>query len=118
VDCPVCHTALEVSEYTCPACALTLRGRFLLPRLARLDAEQQQLAEQLILAGGNLTELAREQGISHPTLRKRLDSLIAALQALRAEDERRTGELLTAVEQGTMAPEFAARLIREQNGGA
>ncbi len=102
----------------CSACGLSYEGRFGLPRLARLDPGQQRLAEQILLAAGNLKEVAGTLEVSYPTLRKRLDALILALGELRAADEDRTAALLDGVEAGTRTAEEAARLIKEMNGGA
>ena len=116
--CPECSSDLEVTGFHCPACRVSLSGRFLLPRLARLEAADLNLAEQLLLAGGNLTLVAGEQAVSYPTLRKRVDRLIERLQMLRQADERRQMELLENIERSEMTPEQAARLIREADGGA
>ncbi len=89
-----------------------------MPRLARLSPDQQRLAEALLDHGGNLKETAASLEVSYPTLRKRLDALVAALEMLRARDEARTRALLEAVEAGELAAEEAARLITEMNGGA
>lgn len=89
-----------------------------MPRLARLDTDQQHLVEQLVLAAGNLKEVAGELEISYPTLRKRLDRLIAGLRALRAQDDMRIADFLGAVEAGKMTAETATRLIRELHGQA
>jgi hypothetical protein len=74
------------------------------------------MAEALVLAGGNLKQVAKTIDISYPTLRRRLDDMIAALATLRHEDETRAQVLLDDVEAGRMTPEAAARLIREMNG--
>jgi hypothetical protein len=92
-------------------------GNFSLPRLARLSPAQQHLAEQLVLAAGNLKLMAASLEVSYPTLRKRLDELVEALARLRTDDDARTAELLKAVEAGDMKPETAARSIKELKGG-
>jgi hypothetical protein len=93
-------------------------GGFELPRLARLGAEQQRLVERIVLAAGNLKDVAAEVEISYPTLRKRIDGLIEALSDLRDRDDERTKRLLDGVERGATSAEQAARLIKEMNGGA
>ena len=112
-----CHSNLSIEALACTTCGVSYAGRFALPRLARLSADHQQLAEQLVLAAGNLKQMAASLEISYPTLRKRLDDLVAALEALRVTDDSVTAELLDEVEQGRTTPESAARLIRELNGG-
>ena len=116
--CLTCLHPVEIEQVHCPACNLRYSGRFALPRLARLAPEHQHMAEMLVLSAGNLKEMASVLDLSYPTLRKRLDALIGALQALRAEDDERIKELLDGVEAGTMKAEEAARLIKELNGGA
>ena len=118
VNCPNCIRQLEIARLRCTACGLSYEGSFSVPRLARLAPEQQRLAEQIILAGGNLKEVARGMDVSYPTLRKRLDALIVALRDLRNEDETRAKSLLDEVEAGRLPPEAAARLIKEMSGGA
>ena len=115
--CLNCQQQLAIERLRCSACALGYEGRFSLPRLARLTAEQQQLAERLLLAGGNLKEVALAEGVSYPTLRKRLDALIEGLQALRDEDEAASSHLLGEVEAKRMKPEEATRLMKEMGGG-
>ena len=116
--CGNCGIGLEVERVRCPACRLAYEGSFHLPRLARLEAGHQRLAEQILLSAGNLKEVAGVLEVSYPTLRKRIDVLIQALEALRGEDDALGRRYLEAVEKGAMAPEEAARRIKELNGGA
>ncbi len=117
-QCVNCYNVLAAERLHCSACGLSYEGRFGLPRLARLGPAEQDLAERVLLAAGNLKEVARIIEISYPTLRKRLDALILRLGALRDADETRTLALLDEVEAGTRRAEEAARLIKEMNGGA
>ena len=114
--CAHCHGALEVARLTCPACRLAYEGAFHLPRLARLEPDHQQLVEQIVLAAGNLKEVAGMVEVSYPTLRRRVDGLIAALNRLVDQDEVRADALLGEVEAGTLSPAAAARLIQELQG--
>lgn len=54
--------------------------------LAALEEEDLQFLRRFLLASGSLKALAEEYGVSYPTLRARLDRLIAKVQA--AEDPR------------------------------
>ena len=116
--CLSCRSVVEIARVSCPVCELDYEGRFHLPRLARLEPAQQHMVEQIVLAAGNLKEVAGNLEISYPTLRKRLDALIQAVHRLRTEDEARAETLLDAVEAGKMTPEAASRLINELSGGA
>ena len=116
--CVNCHNALVAERLHCSACGLSYEGRFGLPRLARLGPAEQNLAERVLLAAGNLKEVARTIEVSYPTLRKRLDALILRLRELREADAVRIRNLLDEVEAGTRSAEEAARLIEEMSGVA
>ncbi|HUF10802.1 MAG TPA: DUF2089 family protein [Rhodothermales bacterium] len=115
--CLKCDGPLEPIRLACERCGIEISGRFETSRLTRLSGEHQDLAERILLSGGNLKEVAEAVGVSYPTLRKRVDELIAALEALRKSDQRRADAFLEAVENGNMRPEEAARRIGEMGGG-
>lgn len=117
IDCLNCGTPLRVERVRCPACGLAHEGRFELPRLARLKPAEQKLVEDIVLAAGNLKQVAEGRDVSYPTLRKRVDALVRALEDLASEDRARCESLLDEVEAGRATPEEAARLIKELNGG-
>jgi hypothetical protein len=89
-----------------------------MPRLARLSTEQQRMVEELVLNHGNLKAVAEAFDVSYPTLRKRLTEVSEALDELRQQDRAATEKLLERVAKKQLAPETAARLIREMSGGA
>lgn len=93
-----------------------MSGDFNLPRLVRLSPENRRLAEQLLLSGGNLKNMGEDMGISHPTLRKRVDDMIRELQTLRQEDDKRIEDILGKIERGEIKPEEGLRHIKEVNG--
>jgi hypothetical protein len=51
------------------------------PWLQALDDDDVQFLKRFLLASGSLKELAESYGVSYPTLRGRLDRLIAKVQA-------------------------------------
>ncbi len=53
-----------------------------------LSAEDLQFIRRFILASGSLKAVAQEYGVSYPTVRLRLDRLIAKIQALEDSRER------------------------------
>ena len=68
MHCSVCDGLLQVREMVCPACEMHLSGDFSFPRLLRLSSKNLVLGEALILAGGNLKELAIQQCASVLTI--------------------------------------------------
>jgi hypothetical protein len=77
--CPICSGELAVTRLHCRACGTTLEGDFNVGRFARLSREQFALLESFLRSRGNLKEMERELGISYPTVRARVDTLLRAL---------------------------------------
>jgi hypothetical protein len=77
--CPVCTNELTITRLHCRACGSALEGEFGVGRFGRLDREQMRLLESFLRSRGNLKEMERELGISYPTVRGRVDSLVRAL---------------------------------------
>jgi len=91
-NCPSCNGQLLVKRLACPECATEVEGCYQLPALASLDAEDQRFIIQFVESSGSLKEMARLLGVSYPTVRNRLDEIIARVVGARAlgedEDER------------------------------
>jgi len=77
--CPVCSGELTITRLHCRSCGTALEGEFGPGRFGRLDREQLSLLESFLRSRGNLKEMERELGISYPTVRARVDSLVRAL---------------------------------------
>ena len=112
-SCPYCQQAMTVSRMTCHACSIAVEGTFPTPRLANLPFEHQRFIEMFVLAGGNLKEIAEQTGVSYPTVRSRLDKIIAALREEIGRTQKRKGSILDAVSEGKLSPDAAAKLIKE-----
>jgi hypothetical protein len=80
IMCPSCSSGLNVSQLTCPSCSTHVSGTFSLPALVRLPEDDQAFILQFFLTSGSLKEMASRLGISYPTVRNRLDDLIAKLK--------------------------------------
>jgi hypothetical protein len=85
--CPVCEGELLISRLHCRSCGTALEGEFGVGRFGRLSKEQLALLESFLRARGNLKEMERELGISYPTVRGRVDTLVRAL-GLGGENDR------------------------------
>ncbi len=120
--CPVCGDALVVSELHCHGCGTRISGGFELCRFCKLPPDQRSFAEVFIKNRGNIREVERELGISYPTVRSRLETLIRALgypvsqDSGRERDETMATEarkkILNRLEDGEITPQEAAKLLR------
>ncbi|MGB4326771.1 MAG: DUF2089 domain-containing protein [Bacillota bacterium] len=108
--CPVCSQPMEVTELECPVCHTKISGNFQLCKFCSLTPEQKGFAEVFIKNRGNIKEVERELGISYPTVRSRLESLIRALGYAVDEEEG------TYADQETYAEERKIILDRLDSG--
>jgi len=83
IVCPSCQGLLKVQHLACETCGTTVGGIFDLPILAQLPREDQDFIVRLIEASGSLKKMARVYGVSYPTMRNRLDSLIERIAQIR-----------------------------------
>lgn len=80
-QCPYCHAGMRVSTMTCDHCRVAIEAEFPRTRLGQLPLEHQRFIEIFILASGSLKEIAAQTGVSYPTVRARLDRIIADLRS-------------------------------------
>ena len=110
--CPYCQQAMTVSRMTCHACEIAVEAVFPTARLANLPTEHQRFIEIFVLASGSLKEIAEQTGVSYPTVRSRLDKVIAVLRVEIGRTQQTKGTILDAVSEGTLSAEDAAKLIK------
>ena len=115
-QCPVCSSEMTVQKLQCTCCNIAVEGHFHFPALMRLPQEHYRLAEMLVLTGGNLKDMAIKMGISYPTLRKRVDSLMESLRTIKHADEQTLDIILDDIEQGRLTPEEGIRKTKEIKG--
>ena len=119
--CPGCSQPLQVTELTCPDCDLRLHGHFQRGcAFCALDPEQRHLLGVFLSCRGVVRDMEKALGLSYPTVRARVDSLLAALgygpaesQPEESEDAAsRRQEILDQLESGTLSPDEAAAALR------
>jgi hypothetical protein len=115
-ECPVCDAPLAVTELHCRGCGTSLRGEFVAPHCAFCDLAPEQLRflELFLRCRGNLRDVERALGLSYPTVRARLDALLASLGYTAAAspataDQRR--EILDALDAGRLTADEAIALL-------
>lgn len=119
-SCPSCDGELVIRELYCPACDIQIRGNFSAPEAdssLRLNSEQQAFLRLFVMSRGNLSDVERSLGVSYPTVRAKLDDLIAAFAAesapAPAEPEHLDrDEILTRVADGRLSPDQGMAMLR------
>ncbi len=80
--CPACNESLQVSRMVCPSCETEVSGQFNLPELARLDEQERRFIIDFVKASGSLKDMAKQLGVSYPTVRNYLDDIIEKLNKI------------------------------------
>lgn len=119
--CPVCDGEMTITRLRCPHCSTVVEGSFVMDKFSRLSPEQLQFVETFLKVRGNIKEMERELGISYPTVRARLDAILAALgyrvepeeaQEISQVRQRRRKEILDALSSGEITSEEALKRLR------
>lgn len=123
-QCPVCDHEMRISKLTCTHCPTKIEGEFSTCKFCRLPAEQLIFVEAFLKCRGNIKEVEKELGISYPTVRGRLDSVIESLgyrvdrekeKADPQEESQRRQVILEALERGEISPQEATRQMRKMD---
>ena len=113
-QCPICSGPVEITEISCNSCKSTIKGHFKPCKFCTLSQENKEFAEIFIKNRGSIKEIERELGISYPTVKGKLDSLVAALgyknQNTNTFDKK---EILEKLYRGEITSEEAVRLLNE-----
>jgi len=113
-QCPICNGAVEITEISCSSCRSTIRGHFRPCKFCTLSNKNKDFAEIFIKNRGNIKEIERELGVSYPTVKGKLDSLIAALgYKNQSEDTINKKEILEKLYRGEITSEEAVKLLNQ-----
>lgn len=82
--------------------------------IEHLDETDLQFVRRMILASGSLKDLAAEYGVSYPTIRLRLDKIIARISAIEkhADADAFEMKLRLLVADGRMDPRTGSELLK------
>lgn len=77
--CPVCSDPLEITEGTCRACDVQVRGHFGSGRFDALSSDQAAFLEAFLRCRGVIRDIEAVLGISYPTVKSRLEAMLTTL---------------------------------------
>lgn len=115
--CPVCGGELEITELRCKSCGTVIRGRFQACEFCNLNEDHLEFLRLFLKARGNLSEVAKRLGISHPTARQRLRELLYALgyKVEEAEEVSPDDEVIDLLERGEITVDEAIDMIKRRS---
>ena len=71
-SCPVCGGTMNITEYACGDCGVSIRGDFAQCDICNLPQDLMHFVRVFLKSEGNFREVERELGISYPTVKSRL----------------------------------------------
>ena len=77
--CPACGADLKITALACTCCDTTISGSFDLPLLTKLTPEELQFVIDFVRSSGSLKVMAQQLNFSYPTVRNKLDEIIAKI---------------------------------------
>ena len=113
VTCPSCSGELRATRLACQACGTNLDGAFDLPLLLQLVPQDLAYVSAFVRSSGSLKAMAKLEGSSYPTVRNRLDQIIARLEALETGLTSRRHAILDALEKGQLSSKEAEEQLRK-----
>jgi hypothetical protein len=88
---------------------IAIEGRFELPQLARLSADDQIFITAFVRSHGSIKEMERIFGVSYPTIKSRLTRIADSLEFVETNPTPSKSEVLERLQQGEITAEDAIR---------
>ncbi|MFW6189204.1 MAG: DUF2089 domain-containing protein [Planctomycetota bacterium] len=108
--CPKCGRGMDIARYRCDDCDVAVEGRFTVPPLARLSAEEQVFVTAFIRCHGNIKRMEQMFAISYPTVKNRLNAITEKLDAA-MDAPRSPTRVIDRLESGDISVEEALRML-------
>ncbi len=110
--CPNCGDRMAVTGLQCISCGAEVSGQFAPCRFCDLDEGELNLLFAFLAGRGNIKQVEKSLGISYPTVRSRLDTLLDRL-GLSADFKPRpmAKDILDRLERGEISVEKALGLL-------
>lgn len=89
---------------------VAVEGRFALPQLARLSAEDQVFVTAFVCSHGSIKEMERVFGVSYPTIKARLNRIAKSLDFVEVNPMPSRSEILDRLQRGEIT---AAEAVQE-----
>ncbi len=102
---------------------VAIEGRFELPPLAQLPAEDQIFVAAFVRCHGSIKQMEKFFGVSYPTIKNRLNRIGALLPFAEVEpaaeaEPASTGELLSRLERGEITVKDVLDQLQQPKEGA
>lgn len=112
-NCPACGSRMNITELRCSKCNTKVQGNFPINKLISLSEEDREFLLTFLRSRGNIKEVQERMGISYPTVKNRLDKLLAALGLFDEIKNMSRSEIINALNNEEISVEEAINLLQE-----
>src|ERR1700760_977864 len=92
--------AMVVERVRLPQSGVAIEGRFELPQLAKLSAEDQVFVAAFVRSHGSIKEMEQVFGVSYPTIKARLNRIAGQLDFVDTSPSPPSDEVLDRLARG------------------
>ena len=113
---------IELVRVLDPSADVAIEGRFQLPPLAQLAAEDQIFVAAFVRSHGSIKQMEQYFGVSYPTIKNRLNRISGQLPLVEVEPAplpaaSSPNDLLTRLERGEMSAREVVTALKFRSGG-
>ena len=108
---PVCGEKLHVTQLSCCQCGTQISGDFALSKFNALSREELAFAETFRRVQGSIREMEKELGISYPTVKKNLETIIRKM-GFEVKKKSAQQEMLEKIRNGELTVDEAITQIK------
>jgi len=114
--CPSCKNEVVVTEYVCPDCGITVRGKFRAGPFAALSDEQVSIVAAFLASGGNIKQMEARLNLSYPTVKARLKEInqTLGLEEVVEESSEVSSGILEQLESGEIDVAEALKQLEKE----
>ena len=109
--CPVCGEKLHITQLSCCQCGTQISGDFALSKFNALSREELAFAETFLRVQGSIREMEKELGISYPTVKKNLETIIRKM-GFEVKKKSAQQEMLEKIRNGELTVDEAITQIK------
>jgi len=112
-NCPSCEEKMVISELRCPKCDLRLKKDFESCDFCQLPEEDHEFLLVFLRTQGRITEMEKLLGVSYPTIKSKIDSLLSNLK-LSPIGTSEEPEPLEALARGKISVDEAVAILKQR----
>lgn len=111
IKCPSCEERMVISELRCPACDLRIKKDFPPCEFCQLAEDDYEFLKIFLRAQGKITDIEKVLGISYPTIKSKIDRLLAKLKLTPVEE---THDPIEALADGEISVDEAVAILKQR----